>query len=268
MRFSFPSSSGALTVLAVAFWVMALMGPPLAVSAADTPATMSAQDFLKIVRRPPRRKTWAILSGVVANRKSGGGVSKAKLRLAIRFTSEMILARVALGDDEVYFVGQTYGAVGKTASVFKEGKGDRLGAVFGVSPEDLTMSFLFWKLEKELQPDSIKTMACRVFLLASPDGGRKVRVYIATKYFFPLKVEWLKETEKGKWEATRTLEARSFKKKNGLYLVDSLSFSGPGWLTRVDFPDCRAGLVADGVPKDLFAPRRLDVGKKKQGAGQ
>ncbi len=250
-----------LTAVVVVWITMLLL--PLGANAADNPSNLSAGDFLKIVRRPPTQKTWAILQGTVSNKKTGAGVSSAKLRLAIRFTTEMILARVALGGDEVYFVGQAYGAVGKPASVFKEGGGDKLGTVFGVSPEDLTMSFLYWKLEKELASDSIKTIACRVFLLVSPDGKRKVKAYIATEYFFPLRVEWLKKAGKGKWEVTRTLEARSFKKKNGLYLVDSLSFSGPGWLTRVDFSDCQAGLVADGVPKGLFVPSQASPDDKR-----
>jgi len=194
------------------------------------------------------------LEGTAANKKAGKGVVRTKLRVAIRFTTEMMLARVSVGEKgEVYFVGQPYVAKGK-ASVFKEGKGNRLGAEFGVRPEDLTMSFLFWNFKKELVADTVRTIGCRVFLLEAPDGKRRAKVYIAEKEFFPLKVEWSKLDGKGEWKMERSLEARSFKKVNGLYLVDGLLFLGPGWRTQIDFGSCRAGLVSKGVPKDLFSP--------------
>lgn len=236
---------------------------PRAVSAGDS--ALSAEDFLRLARRPPSEKTWAILEGTAANKKAGKGVVRTKLRVAIRFTSEMMLARVAVGEKgEVYFVGQPYVGKGK-ASVFKEGAGDRLGAEFGVRPEDLTMSFLFWNFKKELDPDTVRTVGCRVFLLEAPDGKRRAKVYITEKQFFPLKVEWSKLDGEGEWKMERSLEARSFKKVNGLYLVDGLLFLGPGWRTQIDFAPCRAGLVSKGVPKGLFAPPAGGAVKDEEG---
>ena len=220
---------------------------------------MSAPQFLARVRTPPTVKTWAKLSGRVTNMKRDKDgkrvISKSEIYLGIRFASKMIFDQIVLGNDEIYSVGQPYSPGEGGASVIKGGDKSKnnLMAIFGIKPEDLTMSFIFWEFVKELPGESVSLVDCRVFVLRSPDEKELARVYIGRDNFFPVKVEWSKSTSDNSFgEPVRTLEVDSFKKVHGLYLVGSLSFYGPGWRTSVVFDKYDAGLVKDGVPKDIF----------------
>ena len=173
--------------------------------------------------------------------------------LGIRFTPEQTFAQIFINKNEIYSIGQSYTAKEKV-TVIREGKDKNKHSTladFGIKPDDLTMSFLFWELEQELPKDSIKGQACRVFILKSPDGSEKAKAYISSSYFFPLKVEWTKINENKPY---RMLEVTSFKKVNELWLIDAIMLYGPGWRTKIDFPKVNAGLVEKGTPKDLFKP--------------
>jgi hypothetical protein len=225
--------------------------------------TPTAEQFMKFVRTPPQKKTWAMLSGKVTNMKKNKKgkriITKSPIYLGIRFTSEMIFAQVIIGKDEIYSVGQPYSVTKGIVSVIKDGdkKKNALKANFGIKPEDLTMSFIFWDLLKELPEESFGLVSCRVFLLKSPDKKETAKVYIGSDNYFPVKVEWSKPKDDKEFsDIVRSLEVKSFKEVNNLYLVDGLSFYGPGWRTEIVFPDCKAGYVKDGTPKDLFKSER------------
>ena len=228
-------------------------------AAADDKGKPSLAQFMQRVRTPPSQKTWAQLDGVITNMKRDKDgkriITKSEIYLGIRFSSEMIFAQVIIGDNEIYSVGQPYSMIKSGVTVMREGdkESNRLRGNFGIKPEDLTMSFLFWNVIKELPEDSLKLIPCRVFLLISPDKSEIARVHISRDNYFPVKVEWSKSDESKQFtEATRTLEVLSFKKVNGLYLVNVLSFYGPGWRTKIEFSNTQAGYVKDGTPKGLF----------------
>ena len=228
----------------------------LSVSFHSLRAEISSTAFLAMARRPQKIKTWARLSGVIINKTRRRKSKKQSILFSLRFTEEMILAQLVVGDsDEVYSIGQPYGGKTSEASVMRK-KGAVAKSVlkrdFGIRPEDLTMSFLFWNFKLELPKSSIKGQRCRVFLLSKPKSGKLAKVYISEEYLFPLKVQWMSLTAGKLSPPTRTLEVDSFKKVNSLWLVDSLLFYGPGWKTKVIFSKCEAGEVADGTPPDLF----------------
>ena len=220
---------------------------------------LSSAQFMRMVRTPPQVMTWAQLQGEIINmkRKDDGQriISKEPIYLAVRFSSEMIFAEIILGKDEIYSIGQSYSMLKNSATVLRDGNksSNQLSATFGIRPEDLTMSFLFWDMVEELPSESVGMVACRVFNLISPDRKEKARVYISRNNYFPVKVEWSKVTDKkGDTDIVRTLEVVSFEKVNELYLVKELKFYGPGWRTNVQFSDNKAGLVSKGTPKELF----------------
>ena len=223
-------------------------------------AEVSSASFLKMARRPQKMKTWARLSGLMMNKTRRQKNKQKSILFSLRFTEEMIFAQVVLGAlEEVYSIGQPYSGKNSDVSVIrKKGAGSEavLRRDFGIRPEDMTMSFLFWKFKLELPKTSIKGQRCRVFLLIKPGTDKIAKVFISAKYLFPLKVEW---SSFGNGKLTlpkRTLEVDSFRKINGVWLVTSLFFYGPGWRTKVVFSKCEAGLVDDGTPSDLFKIQR------------
>jgi hypothetical protein len=230
-------------------------------------AESSSTSFLRMARRPQQTKTWARLSGVMINKTRKRKSQQKKILFSLRFTEEMIFAQVVVGEnDEVYSIGQPYSGKTTDVSVIREkgtAENSLLRSRFGIRPEDMTMSFLFWRFKLELPKASIKGQRCRVFLLSKPDTNEIAKVFISEEYLFPLKVEW-STLENGRLtEPSRSLEVDSFKKVNGLWLVDSLFFYGPGWRTKIVFSECEAGLVEDGAPSDLFKVKKV----MKKGAG-
>ena len=219
-------------------------------------ASSSSIDFLRRARHPRKVKTWAKLSGLMMHKARKRKTKHKSILFSLRFTEEMILAQVLVGDsEEVYSIGQPYSGKTSEVSVIRE-KGKNKNSIlkrdFGIRPEDLTMSFLFWDFKLELPKVSLKGQSARVFLLIKPQSDRVAKVYISDKYLFPLKVEWGSLVNGRLSAPSRTLEVNSFKKVNGLWLIDTLLFYGPGWKTKLSFKRCEAGLVADGTPKDLF----------------
>ncbi|NOY75060.1 MAG: outer membrane lipoprotein-sorting protein [Kiritimatiellaeota bacterium] len=219
-------------------------------------ADSSAASFLRTARLPQKVKTWARLSGLMMNKTRRRKRRQEKIMFSLRFTEEMILAQLVVGDSkEVYSIGQAYSGKNSEASVMREKgnvKKSMLMRDFGIRPEDLTMSFLFWNFKLELPKTSIKGQSCRVFVMSKPNSDKTAKVYISEEYFFPLKVEWFSLQNRRLTLPTRTLEVDSFKKVEALWLIDSLLFYGPGWRTKIAFSKCEAGYVADGTPEDLF----------------
>lgn len=227
-------------------------------NAGDSIAEADSKYFLDSVRRPPHQDTWAKLGGKIIHKRSGTSENlESPLRVALRFTPDRLLARIVIDADEKYSVGQVYSssaAPEEGTSVITENmkpNGKSTLADCGLRPEDLTLSFIYWKFEKELEPTSFKGRDCRVFLLNSQDGKEKARVSIDTEARFPLKSEWIKIKD-AKEEVYRTIEISSFKKESDFWFVESFFIFGPGFRTKVEFSEISAGFAKDGVPQDLF----------------
>ncbi len=214
---------------------------------------LSPERFLEIARRPPGRECWARMTGTAIHARSGSKAEEAKLELAIMFTPARTLAQMVINDSQGYLVGQKYGPGQDMTSIIpldSEGYKDPILGKFGLRPEDLTMTFIFWQYVRELERDDIKGQECRVFLLQSPskEMPETVRVYISAKYFFPLKVQWVgKEGD----VPYRNMEITSFRKENDYWLVGSMILYGTGWKTKVSFDSAEAGEQKD-LPDNFF----------------
>lgn len=220
-------------------------------------AKMDAGEFLKIARRPPLEESWAKMQGEISHKRGTADTLKYPIYLGIRFTPERTLAQVVANKDEFYNIGQAYSDKPESTTIIaNRPKTDKsVLADSGIRPEDLTLSFLYWPFQKELQGDSIKGYPCRVFQLMSPDKKESATVYISSQYFFPLKVEWYKNSNENEpQKPNRTLEIKSFKKSpnESFWIVDTLEIYGPGFRTKIDFPESSADYSKNGVPPELF----------------
>lgn len=228
----------------------------------------SAPEFLEKVRHPPGRECWASMDGKAIHQRRGKPLLEALLYLGIRFTPERTIAQVVVNKIEAYYVGQAYSASGEAASVIpanKTGYDKSVLADFGIRPQDLTMTFLFWDLVKELEKDSVKGRDCRVFLLSSKDKSELAKVSISSEYFFPLRVEWYSSAENELGKPYRTLEVSSFRREDDFWVISGLLIYGPGWQTKIEFDETHAGFKDEAPPANLF--REIKTSEKKS-AGQ
>lgn len=212
---------------------------------------LSSEQFLDKARRNHPVDTWAILGGEVSHKRKGEETITTPIKFAIRFTTSRMLAKITINKDESYTVGQPYSEIQPSIIADEGSLALSSLANYGLRPEDLTMTFLYWKFKEELEETTVKSMSCRVFLLENPDTREYVKVYIGSEYFYPIEIEWFKS--KGQ-EPYRTCFINSFKEVDKLWTPDSFTLTGPGWRTNVDFNSekIRLGFVGEGVPKDLF----------------
>ena len=215
---------------------------------ADEPP-LSIEEFLKRARHPPAAETWALMRGAAEHKRVGKDSSEVPIRLGIQFSPERTRAALKLGAKEGYVVGQPYDETPATilpTTPVEPAKS--ILANFGLRPEDLTMTFLFWKFKKEYERESVKGQKCRVLDMTNPQTNENAKVFISEQYYFPVKVEW---TRSGENTPYRTLEVSELKRENDFWTVGELLLYGPGWKTRITFDDNKVGDVKD-MPKDLI----------------
>jgi hypothetical protein len=220
-------------------------------------AKLGAVEFLKIARRPPIEESWAKMQGEISHKRGSSDTIRYPIYLGIRFTPERTLAQVVANKNEFYLIGQAYSDKPESTTIIvnRPEKDKSVLADCGIRPEDLTLSFLYWSFQKELKSGEIKGYPCRIFQLLSPDKKESATVYISSQYFFPLKVEWFKTSDGNEPpKPERTLEIKSFKKgaNENFWIVDTLEISGPGFRTKIDFPESSADYTKNGVPPELF----------------
>jgi len=163
------------------------------------------------------------------------------------------MAQIVFNDNEVYSIGQSYGdnPISTQHIQLPPGMETPQLTVFGISPQDLTMSFMYGKLLGEDESDSFRGQKCRVFRLQNTTGDGWNRVYISTEYIFPLKVQFFNNAIVEK-KPFRTLEISGFRKEKDFWMVSELSIYGPDWKTRIEFDETDAGYRDESTPKNLF----------------
>lgn len=240
---------------------------------------LSSAEFLKKTRVPQGRESWAFMKGEASHMryvKVGNSkerkVMDAELAVSIDFTPTNTIGQVVIEErledkkvpakKESFKIMQTYTGSKDSTTIIPGAKNppqkQSVMGNFGIHPQDLTMSFLYWDYQKELKRDTCLGYDCRVFLLKNPDAKaaeKYAKVYIVTKYLFPLKVTWYKDDKtalgqvKGQY---RTMEVSSFKEEGDFVLVAELSLKGPGWNTRISFDDTEAGYTNDKKPEGFY----------------
>lgn len=230
---------------------IALLSFLLLLTAAAADKKLGSEDFIARVRQPSGQQNYAKLSGTISHLRRGGETVEAPIYLGILLSGERRMSQVIVDEHESYRIGQSYTSSGEgtTVTPFKEGGyPDSILANFGVKPEDLSMSFLYWTLEKELAPETFRTAACRVFLLKNPQTGEIAKIQVAADYFFPVKVEFFSDSDQLQ-EPVRSLEIEKFKETdNGFWVPTRIKLQGPGWRTKVEFDR------AEAAPLDPAAP--------------
>jgi len=209
----------------------------------------TAQDFLARVRNPPGRDSWALMKGTAQHRRDNARPVKAHLEMGIFFTPVRTLAQIRFNGNETYTIGQSYGKDGSTSVESKIPGGKPQIGVYGITPEDLAMSFLYWDFLEEHPQETLRGQHCRVFTLISKDRSERVKVTVSCEYFFPLRAEWFRKAEK---EPLRKLEAAAFKKSKDYWFVSKLVLSGKDWTTTIRFPEVDAGPFKDKLPPGVF----------------
>ena len=214
------------------------------------PSQWTADAFLARVRNPPGRDSWASMKGSAQHRRDNARPIKASLEMGIFFTPVRTLAQIRFNGNEIYTIGQSYGKDGST-SVSKRipaGQRPQIG-IYGITPEDLAMSFLYWDFQQEHPRETVRGQDCRVFSLVSRDQSERVKVTISCEYFFPLRAEWFRKNDP---VPVRKLEAAAFRKNEDYWFVSKLILSGKNWSTTIRFPETTAGPFRDKLPAGLF----------------
>ena len=220
-------------------------------------AEPSTEEFLRSAREPRTASTYGMFFGILQHRRRGAEPQEMPIYFGVIIRPESTMGQIVVNRKEEYLIRQNRSAGKDGSSVIYDRKtGVTLNHV-GLRASDLTMSFLFYTLVKELPGTTLSAVVpCRVLLLESPadnpDGKEYVRVYIEKEHAFPLKAEFLRSPNDKK--PFRMMEANGFTKKNDLYFAKTILIEGPGWRTKVEFnPDyAELGMYDQKHPVNVF----------------
>lgn len=217
---------------------------------------LPAQEFLNKARNPQTASTYAKLFGTLQHRRRGQETLEMPIYFGLIIQPESTVGQIVVDNREEYMIRQNRLAGRDGISLIYNSKSilDR----DGLRVSDLTMSFLYYDLVKELGGATLNAVvSCRVLLLESPPDkdGRKeyARVYLEKENAYPLRVEFLKNPDDKK--PFRMMEANGFtKKKDDLYYPRTITVQGPGWRTKVEFDTEKAvlGKYDRNNPADVF----------------
>ena len=220
-------------------------------------AEPTAQEFLERARNPKSASTYGMFGGTLQHRRRGEEPMEMPVFFGVVIENDETIGRVVVvvaDRKESYTIHQIRKAGREGTSVVSDPRNSEILNRVGLRISDLTMSFLHYKLVKELDGARLSAIvSCRVLLLESPDdqpGGKEyVRVYLEKERAFPLKAEFLRTP--GDKKPFRLVEANGFTKKNDLYYARTILVEGPGWRTKVEFEPKTAavGLYDRTIPK-------------------
>lgn len=198
---------------------------------------MPVEQFFRTAQDAAKQNgsTYGVLEGTASHVRREKGrkiVEEYPCFMAVIITPGKSITQIILNNDEGYFVGRV---AAESTSVRSIGKKSSVMQRIGVSPRDLSMSFLDGKLIKELPSETLRMVKCRVLLLKCSKPDEWCRIYVAEDYFFVLKAEFFTSEPTETSKPVRTLEVDSFAQKNKLYYTQSLVISGPGWRTDIAF---------------------------------
>ena len=229
----------------------------LLLTAAAFCAEPSAQEFLQRARDPKSASTYGMFFGVLQHRRRNQETLEMPIYFGVIIRPESTQGQIIVDRREEYVIRQSRVHGKDGSSVIYDRKKCVVLDRVGLRATDLTMSFLYYKLVRELDGATLNAVvSCRVLLLESPDdnpGGKEyVKVYLEKEHAFPLKAEFFRDQNDKK--PFRLMEANGFTKKNDLYFARTILVEGPGWRTKVEFdPDyAELGLYDGNHPVNVF----------------
>lgn len=195
---------------------------------------LSAKDFLAEVRKPLRMDAWGEFTGQLTH-KSKDKSQKGKLRVRVTFTPASMHTQIVLNDKNVYILEQTHVSGQEVKAKIEQPENEERPGLFefGIDPEDLTFSFIYWDLIEELPRKSSRLRECRVMKLKDPTGKGTVNVWFSAKHGFPMEAWWYKDGDAKPWRKLEFKGAKRF--DNGLWFVKEMRLEGNDWKTQVRF---------------------------------
>ncbi len=197
--------------------------------------TLAAKEFLAAVRKPLRIDAWGEFTGKVTYKGKDKPNAKGDLRVRMTFTPTSMHVQIVLNDKNVYVMEQSHkdgeavnAKIEPPETEVKPGLFD-----FGIDPEDLTFSFIYWDFIEELPRQSSRLRECRVMRLKDPTGKGTVNVWFSAKHAFPMEAWWFKEGQDKPWRKLEFKGAKRF--VNGLWFVKEMRLEGDDWKTQVRF---------------------------------
>lgn len=217
-------------------------------------AELTTEQFLRMVQDASKYNgsTYGILEGTASHVRREKGrktVEEYPCFMAVVITPGKSITQIIVNNNEGYLVGRV---ANTSTSVRSLGKKAAVMQRIGISPRDLSMSFLDGKLIKELPSETLRMVNCRVLLLKCEKPAEWCRIYVAKDYFFVLKAEFFTSEPKENDKPVRTLEVDSFAQKNKLYYTRSLVLSGAGWRTDISFDRADMNLYDPSSTKSVF----------------
>ena len=200
-------------------------------------AESSAAAFFNILRDSSARNgsTYGVLEGTATHIRREKGrkiVEEYPCFMAVIITPGRSITQIILDNSEGYLIGRVQN---ESTSIRRLSKKNGIMERIGVSPRDLSMSFLDSKFIRELPQETLRMVGCRVLLLHDQKQKEWIKIYAAKEYYFVLKAEFFTSEPDAKSIPSRTLEVNSFAQKNNLYYTRSIEVSGPGWRTDIAF---------------------------------
>ncbi len=193
------------------------------------------QQFLEALRQPLRADTWGEITGKLTCQRKGADKLTGQMRLRLTFTESSLHAQINLDDRNVYGFEQLHkiGEPIKCSLDLPENETSPSLFDFGLQPEDLTFSFLYWDFLEELPRRTHRGLQCRVLRLADPKGSGTATVCFSAEYGFPLQVSWYRAQVSKPWRELEMKGAKRF--SSGMWFVKEMILQGEDWKTRVIF---------------------------------
>ncbi len=236
--------------------LLILLGPPGAspTRAGTFPDSLPPRRFLAIARRPLLVNAWVRASGLIQGVFPGGKRRRDPVAFDARFQPRRFQAEILVGNRALGRIDQTFASTAgpgrRETAMTARGPGIQALQTYGIRPEDISLSFLYWKFVRDLPKDSVRGQPCRVFILRSPDEKHWVHLWLHAHYVFPMRVYWFDGAARA---PVQKLEFKDFKRRGKLWFIREMILTGTNWKTRIRLRRISLHRVADTPPPaDLF----------------
>lgn len=231
-----------------------LAGLGMRCAAQAKPGELSAEEFLRAVRRPFQQEAWGQFGGKVV-RMGPDGKTRADIRIAITFGAKVTEALVVLDGRNAYTIRQNHGSDSGGRAELKRPEHEQGVGLFdlGIEPGDMTLGFMYWNLIKELPREDFRRQPCRILALEHPDLKGYARVWFSATEGFPLRVNWYHAGDQEPW---RQLEFKGAKRhRKDFWFVKEMRLDGKDWKTQVTLSEAELySMDEKPVPEGLLNP--------------
>ena len=206
----------------------------------------SKEDFIAKTRLNLLQHSWLEISGYLFFRPNDGEIIKKSINLKTQINQETLIFQVNINQTEKIRLYQKFGNIYESNELFNNLKKKNFFTTIGLNIADLSLSFMYWDLVKEMEKKRIGLHKCRVFLMRNPDDINFAKIFISKQYLAPLKVEWFTNLQKPSYQ---TLEFKSFSEKNSVWSPTKIQITNQKGHINIKADFFKAG---KGEKNDLF----------------